>query len=107
MFRTLLDKHGNEIKSDLLLDPVVPLALLPARDTNSIDESAAAPGMPTIASYIDKPWRMTSAQFKDIMRLISNKSRSVHQIPFTNAENEEYRSIWNDILADSGENTHS
>lgn len=85
VFRTALDDNDNVIGWDCLLEPVAP------------GGSTSRP--PGIASYIDQPWKMTRAQTSTWMRLMSNRSRSVQQLPFTSEQADEWRSLWHVALA--------
>ena len=102
VFRTLLDEDGNEIKFDCLLAPVEPLKIPGPSDPDAIDASGPTPRSPTVASYIDKPWRMTHAQSHTWIRLMSNKSRSLHEIALTAEEANQWRCLWDAALANAG-----
>ena len=102
VFRTLLDEYGNEIKWDCLLDPVEPPHIPPPRSLSSADLDAPVSQGPIVTSYQDKPWRMTHAQSHTWIRLMSNKSRSLHEIAFTGAEANECRCLWDAALANAG-----
>ncbi len=98
VFRTALDDNDNVIGWDCLLDPVAPPKIPQLSALEVTDASGSTSRRRTIASYIDQPWRMTRAQTATWMRLLSNRSRSVHQIPFTSEQADEWRCFWNDVL---------
>ena len=100
VFRTSFDEHGNKIKWECLLDPVKPRILPPRRPPNA---TPATPPGPAIVKCIDKPWKMTRAQTAIWKRLLSNRSRSVHQIPFTSEQAVEWRCLWEAASAAGGD----
>ena len=103
VIRTYLDERGKEIRCECLLDPVAPRKLPQVSDLNATDAKGSTSRRPTIANYIDTPWKMTRTQTAIWKRLLSNRSRSVDQIPFTSEQAEEWSCLWKAALAAGGD----
>ena len=73
--RVYLDQFGSEMKSEFLMSPAEPL-LIPV----PVEPELAYPDTilePVLTTYRDEPVHMSGQQFKELMKVINGKSRTL------------------------------
>ena len=85
LVRTTLDQYGQEMKRDFMMYDQPPLLIPPPPERDPL-EPDDGPAVPYLAAYRDEPIFMTNDQFRRLFILCSNKSRTLHQIPFSKDE---------------------
>ena len=76
------------MKSEFLWAPVAPL-LIPVPPQPDQTDPDDPPADPILTSYRDEPRLMSNNQWAGFLKVISVKSRSIHQEPLTEADNAE------------------
>ena len=104
LVRTSLDQFGKQIKSDFLMygEPPLHIPLPPEHDPLEPED---APVAPYLADYRDEPILMTSGQFRRLLALVSNKTRTIGNVPFSEDEQEQLDALWIEINRNVNANT--
>ena len=87
LVRKSFDQHSREMESDFMMyDLSLPPPDIPPPPERDPFEPDDAPEKPYLAGYRDEPICMTGDQVRRLVALCTNKSRSIHQVPFSEDE---------------------
>ena len=70
--RVLLDQNGEEMGRSFLTAPIAPMHIPHPHDPDTVE-----PELQTLTAYRDEPWRLTGQEFRDLLKVISGKTRSI------------------------------